>query len=309
LLLLKNKQLSSIYAVLIVVYLLQTLAAPVDKLTLTKYHIDTTQARLLTLTIAIPYIIIWCVALIGYIRLNIYITLIQKYKDGAAFKTISKGILWLGLWLPVSTIINNCFFEYYSGHHAATANLVRLNNYLNLVILFGGFWLVYKGSGQLLALVKRKPTDVTSQAVTLLFITFSVLYTFLTLQDVARQHPTASVATATYYEPDWLILLTIVIPRLLYWFLGIYAVQNIYLYRKRIKGRLYKHALNNLALGLGAVVVVTVLLRCIQSLSATLERLSLGLLLGVVYILLMLISVGYVLIAKGAKSLQQLEEL
>jgi hypothetical protein len=308
-LLLTNKKLTSLYLLLIVIYLSQTLLAPVSKLTLSRYHIDSTQARLLTLTIAIPYIIIWSVALMGYLRLSTYINLIQKYKDGAAFRVISRGILWLGLWLPLSTIINNFFFEYYSAHHGATADLVRLNNYLNMIILFGGFWLVYKGSGQLLALVKKKPDTVASQILTLAFIAFSALYVFLTLEDSARRYPTHSVATATYYEPDWLIIITLVIPRLLYWFLGAQAVQNIYLYRRKVKGRLYKHALNNLALGLGSVVTTTILLRCLQSLSAPLERLSLGLLLGVVYVLLILISVGYVLIAKGAKKLQQLEEL
>jgi hypothetical protein len=307
--LLTNKKLTGLYVVLILIYLFQTLVAPVNKLTLSKYHIDSAQARALTLTIAIPYIIIWSVALIGYLRLNSYVKLIKKYKDGAAFRTIGRGILWLGLWLPLSTIINNFFFEYYSSHHAATANLVRLNNYLNLVILFGGFWLVYKGSGQLLALVKKRPDFSAHQTLALVFIAFSALYVFLTLQDVARHHPTHAVAVASYYEPDWLIILTIIIPRLLYWFLGAQAVQNIYLYRRKVKGRLYQHALNNLAIGLGGVVAVTILLRCLQSLSAPLERLSLSLLLAIVYVLLILISVGYVLIAKGAKSLQQLEEL
>ncbi len=307
--LLKNKKLTSLYVLLIVIYLLQTLAAPVSKLTLSKYHISVTQLRLLSLTIALPYIVIWSVALLGYLRLDNYIRLIQNYKDGVAFRTISRGILWLGLWLPISTILNNFFFEYYSAHQGATANLVRLNNYLNLIILFGGFWLLYKGSGQLLGLVKSRPSLSTYQTLTLVYIVFSVLYVFLTLQDVARRYPTHTVATATYYEPDWLIVLTLIIPRLLYWFIGAQAVQNIFLYRKKVKGRLYRQALNNLAMGLGGVVTVTILLRCLQSLATPLERLSLGLLLSIVYVLLILISVGYILIAKGTKRLQQLEEL
>ena len=307
--LLRNKRLTGLYATLIIIYLLQVLVAPVSKLTLTKYHISATQARAVTLTIAVPYIIIWCVALVGYLRLKTYVDLIGKYKDGAAFRAISRGILWLGLWLPLSTIINGFFAEYYTGHHEATANLIRFNNYLNVTILFVGFWLVYKGSDRLLTLVKQKPAVSNSQILMLAYIAFSALYVFLTLQDSARHMPTRSVAVATYYEPDWLIVLTVVIPRLLYWFLGVQAVQNILLYQRKVKGKLYKHALNNLAFGLGGMVAATILLRCLQSLSSPLEQLSLGLLLALLYVVLIFISVGYILIAKGAKRLQQLEEL
>lgn len=307
-LVLENKRWSGLYVSFIIVYLLQILLLPADKTTLTKYQIDATQAKALALTIAIPYIIIWLIALLGYLRLKTYVELIQKDKDGAAFKTISRGVLWLGLWLPLSTIITNFFSQFYSSHHSSTASLVRLDNYLNLLILFGGFWLVNKGTNRLLPLIK-KPTFSTPQALVLAYITFSALYVLLALHDPARQFPTRSVATASYYEPDWLLVITMLIPRLIYWFLGVQAVQNIYIYRKKVKGRLYKQALNNLALGLGGVLAVTILLRFLQSLSSALGQLNLGLLLIVIYMLLILISVGYVLMAKGAKSLQKLEEL
>ena len=305
---LKNKRLSVLYAIFIVVYVLQTVTAPIDKAVLAKYHIDSSQLRLLSLTIAIPYVVIWLIALAGYIRLNLYVKLIKKDKDGKAFKAISQGILMLTLWLPISTIVANYFQRVYMVHHSATANLIRLDNYINLLILFGGFLLINWGTNGLLGIIK-KPKNLAPLKFVLVYIIFAALYVFLTLHDSSRQFPTKSVATAAYYESDWLIILTLVIPRLISWFIGAQAVQNIFTYRRKVKGKLYKDALNSLALGIGGVVTTTIVLRCFQSLSGPLAKLNLGLILVVVYLLLIVISTGYILIAKGAKKLQQLEEL
>ena len=307
-LILKNKKLSGVYAAFIIIYLLQILFVPVDKTTLAKYHVSVSSLRVITLSVALPYIIIWVITLIGYLRLNTYAELIKNNKDGAAFKVIAKGILWLGLWLPLSTIVNNFSSQYYTSHHSATANLVRFDNYLNLVFLIIGFVLISKGTNKLLLLI-RKPALSMSQMTVLVYIAFSALYVLLTLHDSARALPTHKVAVASYYEPDWLLVVTLVIPRLIYWFLGVQAVHSIYIYRKKVKGKLYQQALNYLAIGLGGVVATTIILRCLQSLSSTLGQLSLAFLLAFIYVLLILISVGYVLIAKGARGLQRLEEL
>jgi threonine/homoserine/homoserine lactone efflux protein len=93
------------------------------------------------------------------------------------------------------------------------------------------------------------------------------------------------------------------------WFWGMQAVMNMYIYRLKVKGRLYRSALSTLANGFGAVVFLSVVLRCVQSMTSLFDQLSLGLVLLIIYILLIIISVGYVLIAMGAKQLQRIEEL
>ncbi len=304
----KNKRYVTLYIAFIAVYLFQNILMTPDKTALRKYHLDITQAKLLTLTVAIPYIIIWVVALLGYLRLKTYAKFIQKDKDGDAFKKVSQGLLLLSLWLPLSTIVANFFSRLYTSHHSETAGLIRLANYLNLIILVLGFWLVNIGTKQLLPLIK-KPAFSPSQVVVLAYVAFSALYVSLALHDPAREFSTRSVTVAAYYEPDWLLVVTLIIPRLVYWFLGIQAAQNIYLYHKKVKGKLYRTALNKLAIGLAGVVAITILLSCLQSLNSPLGQLNLALLLVLVYILLALISISYIFIAKGAKSLQQLEEL
>jgi hypothetical protein len=309
-LLVKNKRFTSLYVLLIVVYIAQTLTTAVNPSVLTKYRIDTTQVRLLSLTIALPYIVIWFIGLVGYLRLQNYGELIgRREKDGMAFTMIAHGVLGLGLWLPLSTIATALSSQYYLSHPSATANLVRFNNYFNLIIVFVGIWFIYKGSEKLLTVIKKQKTFVMSPPFMYAYLICAGIYVYLTFLDPARQFPTHTVAVASYYEPDWLLLLTLVIPRLIYGFLGVVAVYNIHLYNSKVQGSLYKQALKHLTQGLIAVIAITMVLRCLASLTTTLEKFGLQLLLAIIYILLVLIAVGYILIARGAKQLQNLEEL
>ena len=87
------------------------------------------------------------------------------------------------------------------------------------------------------------------------------------------------------------------------------AAYNLYLYRKGVKGPIYKKALNDLASGLSWIIITVIVLRCFESISSELTQLSLGLILLVIYVLLVFISGGYVLISRGAKKLQMIEEV
>lgn len=309
-LLAKNKLLSLLFLIVSLVYVAQTVLDKPDPATLTKYHITADRVHFLGLMIALPYILIWFASFIGYLRLKTYTRIIAGSKDGRAFKTITSGVLLLGVWLPLSTIIGNLASNHYIFHPGSAPALVRLINYANLLILFPAFLLVYLGSKKLLTLLKGKQAILAQTHIfTLSYISFSALYVLLVLHDPSRQLPAGDVRFGTYYEPDWLIVTTIVIPRLIIWYLGLQTMRNLYIYRSRVNGNLYRAALKRLAQGIAGVVVATIVLRIFQSVSATTSHLSLGALLVVVYILLAIMSVGYILIAKGSKSLQKLEEI
>jgi len=292
---------------LTVAYLLATFATPVDQATLHKYHISSGGLNAVLLTVALPYIIIWYVALFGWFRLRDYTVSIRQTKDGAAFHQISQGVLWLTLWLPVSAVISAVTGYYYHQHPAATAHLVQLNTYCNILILLPAFVFTYLGSRQLLKLVRQPERIVIWGACA--YIAFAVLYTFLTLHDSSRRLPTRGVPIATYYLRDWLIVMTVIIPRLLEWMFGFQAAYNILVYRNKVQGVIYKHALTNLARGLASTVTIVIILRCIQSLSTQLNNKSLGFLLVLIYILLILIAIGYGFIMRGARELKRIENI
>lgn len=302
------KKLPLLFAAFSIIYLAQSLLLPPDQATLDKYNLSTGQFAAVIITIAVPYLLIWFVALGGYMSLRSYTESIRDTKDGRAFSIISKGLLVLAAWMPISAIVN-AQIDYFSRNHPdLMPTLTILNNYMNAILLFTAFYLVYKGSQNLLGTVKKNTGSVTLK-LTLTYIAMSALYTFLVLQDPARYAPTESVDTASYYLPDWLIITTVVVPRLVMWFLGIQAAYNVLLYRQKVKGTIYKESLSVLAKGLGWIVAGTVALRCFQSLSTQMSELSLRAILLLIYVLLVVISIGYVLVAKGARNLKQIEEL
>jgi hypothetical protein len=289
------------------VYLAQSLFFSNSKVTLAKYHVSEAELKALMLTIVIPYLVIWGIALAGYLRLSAYASKIRNSRDGDAFQTIATGVLWLALWLPVSAVLSSLTTQIYQEHGSMTAGLVIFSNYVNLAILFPAFYIVHRGSQKLLGVIKlREHISIRS---VVLIVAFSALYTMLVLQDPARRVPSGAATTAAYYQPDWLIVVTIVIPRLIMWFFGIQAVYNIYRYMNNVKGSIYKDALRVFANGIAGVLVVSIVLRCMQSLSSQMGALSLVLVLVIVYALLLAISVGYIFMAMGAKRLSQIEDL
>jgi hypothetical protein len=307
-LILKYKLTAALFALLGIVYLLQVFLYRTSSSTLTKYHISQHHAQTIVFSVAAPYLIVWFVALLGYLGLKAYVHVIDGGKDGKGFSLIAKGLFFLVLWLPTSSIISSFVAHVYTLHPHLTPSMVMLNNYLGMVLLIPAFILIDAGAKRLVSLVK-KPVYTLSQGWTIAFICFAVLYTLLTIHDPARHDPTKLVSVASYYEPDWVIVTTIIIPRLITWFLGAQAVQNIYRYRKQIKGALYTAALGNLAFGLASAITCTIILRCAQSISTDLERLSLSLVLVVVYSSVLLIGISYVFVVKGARKLRRIEEL
>lgn len=307
LLLRRNWGVSALFLVLAVAYLVQVLTSPVDKSAQARYHITATHLHQLSLAIALPYIVIWVVGLVSYLWLRSYTTFLGKDKDAAGFRTLTRGVFLMTFWLPASTLAAGLASNYYWHHPDATAALIRTVNYLNIILLLPAFWWVYKGADQLLAAAKIPRIGLTPRQVSV-FIAFAALYVFLTFHDSSRLVAAESSIKATYYLTDWWILFTIVIPRLLMWYLGFAAASSVILYRRRVKGAIYKEALQFVALGLTGIVCATIVLRIVQSLSAQLIKLSLPALFLIVYALLALIAVGYVLLAKGASRLQKIEE-
>lgn len=307
--LLKYKKLLALFIVLSLIYIVQTVILSPDPRALAKYHLTSGQASFLGLTVAIPYILIWFIALTGYVRFRAYATAIRRSKEGPAFHWISHGLFGLTIWLPFSAIVGNLASHIYNTHPSAAAGTVRFKNYIILLLLLVTFTALYEGAKRLGALVKPSPYSTWQSLWFTFFVTLISLYAVFSLHDPARHSPTAAVPIASYYLPDWLIVSTILLPRVIMWTLGFLAVQYIYVYWKASKGVIYKNSLQYVGAGLGFVIVSSMLLHYLQSLPTQLNNLTLGPILLLLYGLLVWLSVGYVLIARGARKLQLIEEL
>jgi len=287
-------------------YLAAVLATPNERSLLYQYDFDQDKAALITLMIYLPFVCVWFIALIGYMRLREYVRTIRDSVDGKPLVLVTRGVFWLTVRLPLSAVVTALTRAYYHVHPTLTAAMVQLNIYGNLVLLILTIAVTYYGSLQLLRSVRqsaRMPLPLT-----LIYIAFAAVYAFLTFVDPVRQAPDRFTPVATYYLPDWAVMTTIVIPRLLCWYIALQAAYNIYMYQRHVEGAIYREALTSLSVGVAGVIILTMIFRSVQSVATLLIDVNLAVVLLVIYGILLILSAGYLLIARGASRLRQFEK-
>lgn len=304
-----NKRIFWIFMALSVIYILQIILIPPDASSLAKFRLSATEAKLLALTFALPVAFVWMLGSYVYIKFRRYVNSISKDKDGKAFATISNGLLFLCLWLPISTIFSNISNYLYREHPSWTAPLVITNNYLNLFLLLFALALIYTGSRELISLEQNRKASMSKYLTYIPFIAISELYVFLSLNNPVRQFPSETVKVAGYYLSDWLLIGTIVIPYILVFYWGFFAVLNIYIYRRNVRGVIYKKSLDNFAKGLLCIVSSIILIRYLASLTTAFSNSTLKTILLIIYLLLAILLLGFILFAKSVKKLEKIEKV
>ncbi len=293
----------------IVIYIAELFLIPPDSAALTRYSLSGGAARAISLSFALPLCIIWYAAFYGFTKFKQYANLAGKTKDGHALRILGNGLLALAFSLPISAILGNPRTYLGRLHPDLVPTITIAYNYINLAMSLLALWLIALGSKKLVHSLKDKQRSIYQIIIGFIFILFCVVYTYTALTDPRRQNAAGPIGNAAYYLPDFLVFSTIIVPYIVLWSLGLRAAYNIQLYSKRTAGVLYKDALGRVSLGIVFVVISLMMLRVFASMSSFLNGLSLRYLLVVIYVLLIVIGVGYVLVASGAKKLKKIEEV
>jgi hypothetical protein len=105
-----------------------------------------------------------------------------------------------------------------------------------------------------------------------------------------------------------LVMITLGIPYMYIWFLGMQAATELHAYSKGLVGIFYRRGWNLFISGIAAIIFTSILLQYLTTLSTWLTSLSLGWLLSLLYVLLLLLASAYIVVALGAKKLMKIEE-
>jgi len=303
-----NKKILILFISLSVIYLLEALFISSDASARSKFNLSATEVKLLSLTVTLPIIFIWMLGCYAYIKFRSYVDTIAKDKDGRVFRIISYGLLALFLWLPISSVFSNMATYLYRTNPSWTAPLVITNNYINLALVLVGFALIYKGAYKLINLKESRNISGWKYITLLPLVFISALFTFLTLNNPVRQFPSADVPTAAYYLPDWLLIITIIIPYVLVFYLGFFSILYIYMYRKNVRGIIYKNALDYFAKGLLCIVLSIIVIRYLAALTTLFDNSTLKIILLIIYLLILLLLCGFILLVKSVKKLKAIEK-
>lgn len=290
-----------IYLLSLILYTGFTLLPAPDPTAMALYDLNALDVRLIDITIILLQAIIWFAGFYGYAKLHDYAYLIKKDRDGRYISKIAKGVLFLVMWLPVSSVVS-AILNYISLRHAGLLPAAKIvENYVSLVFPLLGFSYIGIGARGLSELVRRRPTYRAANILIILFIYIGLVYYHLVATTFHRSQ--------VYHMSIWPILVTIVAPYLYMWFVGMLATFEIYLYRRSVEGIVYRQSWNLLALGLAWLILMSIAVQYLTTLSAHLSGLSLYWLLVIIYSLLLVLAISFIFIALGARKLRKIEEV
>jgi len=179
-------------------------------------------------------------------------------------------------------------------------------DHLSMLITLAAFAMFYRGA-LLLTRQAQLETPITTTAVTT--STMVVLGVWYATAFLGNHAVGAATGSSLAFVPSGLLLITLVLPYFVAWYLAILAGINIFRYARAVKGAIYRQSLRNLAFGLYAVVLFSAFGGVIMLLAGTVSNLNLAAVLGILYVALVLYGVGYIFVASGARKLSKIERV
>ena len=295
------------YAILTVVYLALILLLPANSQALQSYQLSAIEYKILHFAIAVPVILVWFAAFYGYAKLEEYARSLKGTEEADAFWRLAVGCRWLAWSLPLTSLIAltlNSVADTWGGLQAASTILI---NYTTLILSLIAFTAIGRASRALVTQARIRFSAAAARSLMLIFVGGGVLYCYLTFH---RLEPgSLSAANNPYHLPVWLLLITIIIPYLYAWFVGLLAVYEITSYSKQVRGVLYKQSLHLLIAGLVTVIAGFIAMQYISSALPSPGYLALDYRLVLLTIFRVTSGVGFALIAIGALRLKKIEEV
>ncbi len=300
------------FIVLITVWLIYgvlSILAPAAQAT-TRYGISLFWTNILRLTILLPYLFIWLAALFSILRFTKYLKLISyRAPEYDGFKIITKG-LWMLLAVVVIPSFIGLISAYYPDSVSVQKTITILRNDITVIFYLAAFYFLWRGSGKLsVALIKEKIKDKSVYVFSLLltallsigFVWFVINNPYRTFSDVPTIRP-------TYFLTDISIFLTIIIPYVVIWLLGLLTIFNFRSLSRKISGIIYKNSFNLISRGIIIIISLLIALQFLSQASTYLSQASLAVILIIIYLILFAVAAGYLYIAYGAKELALIEE-
>jgi len=268
-----------------------------------QYHIAPFVFNLLIISVMLPYLVCWLYAISAWLHMKEFTENLPSGIERDGFAKITLGLLVLVFSLIVPDLISAMYL--YLTHNASSPGWNIFDNYLGIIFPLAGTFLMYLGSSRLIRHIQPKTTRL-AQATTVLFpvVLFGIFYLFMIFSNPTRQTSADPNVMPTYFLPDGMIIATIVLPVVASWLFGLLFVLNLEHYSH------YSKVINRPALvsfynGVVILVGFIILSQVLTSLGNNrLSGLGLGFALALIYTLLGIVTVGFGLLAHGAKGLR-----
>lgn len=301
----KKRTYYQILTLWVVVYLIAIMVAPLAP---NRFNLSAAKTHLVLLSFAVPQIIIWIMATRGMQRFKSYTNRIKKHKDGKSFDLVSTGLALLVInvvSLSLTQMVRPWALKY---------NFLPIftpsYNYLEVLIPLVAFIYIYLGTQGLLKLTAKKQPETSSWILVLIVVgALAAIYSQKIFNYQYRNNTPNPYQFSSFYLPDPLILLTIALPYLVGWAIGIKAALNIVLYAKSVKGKIYRNSLHNLSMGIVWAIAFGVFVQLFFAFSTYLAKARLESIYIFVFLLLAMFGLAFQYISSGSKKLLTIEEV
>ncbi|HUA13238.1 MAG TPA: hypothetical protein VL989_01935 [Candidatus Sulfotelmatobacter sp.] len=270
-------------------------------------NLSSSQYKQALFLVSLPAILVWLIAFYAAGRIRIYAHYLERGKT-TVFPLVSllaKGIFLLALSLPIAAILNRFlnFFEGYSTdvYHAS----IITTNYVNLILPLFGFVLIYYSVRGITSKKKLDLKLTSAKLLVALYLVIGILYSYETLRHFTSNNAGSNV----YYLPTAVFILTILLPYLYAWYIGLASAYDMLFYAKKTPGIIFKRSLYVIASGLAVVIISFIAMQYFSTIDPAYGHLEFNS-REIMSALIKLISgLGFYLMARGANKLIRIEEV
>lgn len=306
----KKRTIYTVWALLAITYLVIAFVLQPDSATMAKYHLSATAVRVLSLAIIAPIVASWTAAVYGMVHMGRYANKIKDSNDGKGIAYLAWGLAVYSFGQIITAIISRLLVYLVTQHELNTSVMTIVNTHLTALVAVVSFGLFLFGSSKLLTTLKKAKVQTSYSFISgLVLAIISALYGAATLANPSRTVATGSSINASFYMPDWLIVTTIVLPYVIVWACGFFAVLFLRAYARNVGGAIYRRALSKLNTGFLIIIMSSISLQFLGAANAVISGWALNAMLALLFVLVLVIVAGYFYIAVGAKALSKLEDV
>ena len=229
--------------------------------------------------------------------------------QGAAFMKLANGIQLIAIYLPIRSV-SKIYLNYLAHLHPALTMFSNLFiTYINIVIPLVAFIMIGVAARKLYFIAKAKFIVPYLYALMLIFCFIGVTFCYAAFESSKTLSPSDWLITIQYNLPIRVQIMTIIIPNLFTWFIGLVAAYDIYLYQTQVKGIFYRKSLKLLSIGLTLEICSSILVQYITIIAASIQRRPTSFMVTILFSVIILTIVAFILIARGVQKLKRLESI
>ncbi len=293
--------------ILIIIYILLLWVLPKQSRDILGQVENELNYKLILFLVAIPIMSVWLIAFWGYSQLYIFSNKIKNSSEGEYYNGLSKGIAWLAWSLPVTAIINQIlrYIEDYHTHHQST--YIIIGNYINLLLPLISFCIIGYYSNIFFYKKKIGLSQIWLRVLIVFYIIAGVIYCSLMLNKLNLV--SLSSSKNIFYLPAWILVLTVLVPYIFGWYLGLSSSIKLIEYSSNMAGVIYRKYLTLLAIGLITVITGFFSVQFLSTLYPVRGTFDVSLVHMLNIVFKVVIGIGFIILAYGANKLKQIEEI